>query len=67
MSLVPARCRNYPSRSLSAISLAICKLFPGLDSLPSSGERIYFGLRSIKVQIQVNLCLHYRTTAVNWN
>jgi len=67
MSLVPARCRNYPCRNLSAISIAICKLFPWLDSLASSGERMCFGFRSIKVQIQVNLCLHHETTAVNWN
>ena len=65
MSLVPARCRNYSCRNLSAISIAICKLIFGLDSLASSGERICFGFRSMKVQIQVNLYLHHKTTAVN--
>jgi hypothetical protein len=65
MSLVPAKCQNYPCRNLSTISIAISKLIPGLVFLASSDERICFGFRSVKVQIQVTLCLHHKTTAVN--
>jgi len=65
MSLVPARFHNYNSRNLSAISIAICKLIPGLDSLAPSGGRVCFGFRTIQVQIQVNPCSHHEPTAVN--